>query len=118
MWAGTRADMPAVYSAIDTLVVASRFGEGFPNVLVEAMACEVPCVTTDVGDASAVVGSTGWVVPARDAAAIVEACRAAAAESESSRSILGRAARQRVVDQFSAEQLVKRTSTILSEIAR
>lgn len=117
VWAGLRTDMPAVYSAIDTLVVASR-GEGFPNVLVEAMACELPCVTTDVGDASAIVGPTGWVVPGRDAAAIAEACRAAGAESESSRSTRGRAARQRVVEQFSGEQLVNRTATILTEIAR
>jgi glycosyltransferase involved in cell wall biosynthesis len=118
VWAGTRADMPAVYSAIDTLVLSSRFGEGVPNVLLEAMACEVPCVTTDVGDASAVVGSTGWVVPAGDAHALMEACRAAGTETESLRAARGHAARQRVVDQFSVEQLVDRTSSLLAEIAR
>ena len=118
MWLRARADMPAVYSALDTLVLTSRFGEGIPNVILEAMACEVPCVTTDVGDARDIVGATGWIVPIGDAAALVAACRAAGAESPRDRATRGRAARQRIADRFSTDQLVHRTAAILAEIAQ
>ena len=69
---GERTDMPAVYNACDLVVLTSR-SEGHPNVVAEAMACGVPCVVTDVGDAARLVGPTGLVAPVRDAVALGEA---------------------------------------------
>ena len=117
VWAGVRQDLPAVYSALDTLVLSSR-GEGFPNAVVEAMACETPCVATDVGDARSMIGPTGWVVPVGDAAAISAACWAVTDQPESERVARGRQARQRVADHFTGARLADATAARLEEIAR
>jgi glycosyltransferase involved in cell wall biosynthesis len=60
---GRREDVAQVYAALDVLALPS-LGEGFPNAVLEALACAVPCVCLDVGDARVMCGPGGLVAPA------------------------------------------------------
>jgi glycosyltransferase involved in cell wall biosynthesis len=70
---GPRSDIELVYPALDLLTLCSTAGEGFPNVLCEAMACDVLCVATDVGDSAEILGGCGLIVPMRDHEALARA---------------------------------------------
>jgi len=63
LWVGNQQNMPSVYNALDIMVSSSSYGEGFSNVIGEAMSCGLPCVITDVGDSALIVGNMGKVVP-------------------------------------------------------
>lgn len=100
IWAGERTDLPAVYNAIDLAVSSSAYGEGFPNVVAEAMATGVPCVVTDVGDSRFVVGDAGWVCP-RGSPSELAAAITRALSSVTRLAEFGHGARQRVSTEFS-----------------
>lgn len=112
LWPGTREDMTAVYNALSLLVLAST-DEGFPNVLGEAMACGLPCVTTRVGDAAALVGETGIVVEPGDDQAIALAVSSLLQEPVPARAARARAARLRIGATYSVEALARNTEGLL-----
>jgi len=113
---GCREDMPQIISALDLLVSSSIYGEGFPNVLGEAMACAVPCVTTDVGDSAIVVGATGRVTPPHNPDALSAAIAAMLALDPAEREALGHAARRRVEEHFALDRVVDQFAALYDEV--
>lgn len=104
---GRRDDVPTLMPLVDLHVLAS-LAEGFPNVVAEAMACEVPNVVTDVGDAALIVGPYGWVVPPRDAEALAGAINQALDFLKTAEaSEFKQHCRQRVLDNFSLQKMVQ-----------
>jgi len=104
---GQRTDIPAVMCALDAHVLSSC-GEAFPNVVAEAMACGTPCITTDVGDASFIVGATGWVVSPRDEIQLQNALVSALQEHKERHLWLRRShsARERVEKKFNLNKMI------------
>ena len=113
VWVRRGEDMVAVYNAFDVNTLSSAYGEGFPNALGEAMACGVPCVTTDSGDARRVVGDTGVVVRTRSPDLLAEGWLQVLSRD---RANLGRLARQRVAENFGVDRMVASTERLLGTI--
>lgn len=101
---GPRNDVSKILNAMDVFILSSA-AEGFPNVVVEAMACGVPCVVTDVGDAAMIVGDTGWVRPVGDADGLADDILAALTEASALHRERAKRARERIVAHYSVERM-------------
>jgi glycosyltransferase involved in cell wall biosynthesis len=110
---GEQAHVESLYPSFDIATLSSRFGEGFPNVLAEAMASELPCVATDVGDSRALIGATGRIVPPGDADALAAAWLELLQLDTGARTALGRAAREFVMARHGVARLAEETEAVL-----
>jgi len=105
---GRREDIPRLMASLDVLASSSSFGEAFPNVLGEAMACAVPCVVTDVGDSAEIVGDTGRVVAAGDMAGLARHLVELLQLPAEHRKTLGDRARERIRRRYEIGDVVRR----------
>jgi len=103
---GERSDIPKIMSALDMVVSSSAWGEGFPNVIGEAMASEVPCVVTDVGDSAYIVGKYGRVCPVGDDQCIASSLLQLI-ENKQERKTAGKQARKRIKENYSIDKIKK-----------
>lgn len=100
---GERQDVPLLMPSFDIFTSSSAYGESFPNVLGEAMSCQVPCVATDIGDSQAIVGDTGIVVPPKDPQALAIAWRKLIDLGREERRNLGLRARKHIQENFNLD---------------
>ncbi len=112
---GQRDDIPQILNAFD-LATSSSSGEAFPNSVAEAMACGVPCVVTDVGDSGFIVGETGRVVAPREPAALARGWKELLEAGPGVRRDLGRAARERVEQNFGLPAVIKQYQDLYTQV--
>ena len=101
---GRRDDIPALLSAAD-VYVSSSLGESFSNSIGEAMACELTCIVTDVGESKALVGDTGYVVSAKDYLGMASALADALKNIKADRNV---EARKKILEEYDIKSIVKK----------
>jgi len=115
--AGPRRDIPEILAASDIVALPSRFGEGCPNALLEAMAAGKPVVAARTGGIPEVVvdGKTGILFPREDPTALRSALLRLAADP-ALRATLGAAGRERVEREFPVSSLVQSYEALYAEL--
>jgi glycosyltransferase involved in cell wall biosynthesis len=117
---GHRNDIDKIMPALDVLALSSSYGEAFPNVLGEAMACGVPCVATDVGDSRNIVGDTGIVVQPRSPESLAKGLITILDLPASAYADLSAAARSRVLERYSlpavADSFISLWNTVAASV--
>ncbi|MDE2565277.1 MAG: TIGR03088 family PEP-CTERM/XrtA system glycosyltransferase [Burkholderiales bacterium] len=113
---GERADVPDVMRGLDAYVLPS-LAEGISNTILEAMACGLPVLATEVGGNAELVqaGVTGRLVAAGDAAALARGLLDLAGDRAAS-AAMGRAGRQRVLRSFSLPAMVASYQGLYDEL--
>jgi glycosyltransferase involved in cell wall biosynthesis len=105
---GRREDIPEICAALDILSSSSSYGEAFPNVLGEAMACGTVCAATNVGDSARIIGDAGRIVEVGDMQGLSQALLELLSMSRDDRRALGERARRRIADNFEVGDMTKR----------
>ena len=109
---GERNDVPALLQSFDCFVLPS-LAEGISNTILEAMACGLPVIATNVGGNGELLdaGQTGQLVPAADADAMASQILAYAHDPAAARAA-GLAGRARVERLFSLDAMVERYTAL------
>ena len=115
--AGLHGDMPALYPQLDVLV-SSSLSEAMPLAVMEAMACGLPVVATQVGGVPDLVveGATGLLVAPADVEGLAQQVAALLADP-ARRHAMGRQSRQRMVEHFSLAASAGATAALLQRLA-
>lgn len=116
-WLGHVDDMPALFGTVHVVVLPS-YREGLPKGLIEAGACGLPLITTDVPGCREVVndGLNGLLVPAKNSSALAHAIARLEGEPELRRR-LGAAARAKALAEFDERIVVRRTLEVYAELS-
>jgi len=111
---GERKDIPVLINNMDMLIISSRT-EGLPLVVLEAMSCGIPCVSTDVGGISEVITQdVGMVVEAQNSIKLSKSI-IELANSKSTRKKMGQNARKKAVAYYSQENMFEEYYRLLTD---
>ncbi len=111
---GKRDDIKELLAIADLLTLTSYI-EGSPNVILEAMASNVPCLGTNVGEIKNIIGNTGYIVNPGDIGKIEENLQNFFNLSKIQRSELMEKAKKKVIDHFDINVIGKKWIKLYSQ---
>ncbi|HJU08136.1 MAG TPA: glycosyltransferase family 4 protein [Rhodanobacteraceae bacterium] len=116
-WLGHVEDMAALLAGVDAVALPSYYREGVPKTLIEAAACGLPVITTDMPGCREVVSDDvdGLLVPPRDAAALAEAIVRLQSDPELAHR-LGTQARAKALTEFDERIVIEQTRKVYEEL--
>ncbi len=113
---GPKKDIPEVMNGIDVHILCSK-SEGFPSVIVEAMACGTPSIVTDVGDSALIVGKSGWIIPPKNPIKLAKAIENALSEiGKNNWKKRCNQARLRIKNNFEINEMIKSYNLIWTKV--
>ncbi len=113
---GERDDVHRILPAMDIVALSSQ-SEGFPNILLEALSCGVPCVSTDAGAAREIVADAGRVTPPGRPEELADAIEELVLLGAEERSMMGRRGRARVEQEFPLRRMAESYATLFASVA-
>jgi glycosyltransferase involved in cell wall biosynthesis len=114
---GLRSDLDDLYNTLDIFTLSSSFGEGFPNVVGEAMSCGIPVVATTDGDTEEIIGDAGATVPTSNPSALAQKWEQMISLPNAQRKTLGENARKRILDKFEISKITQNYYSLYVDIA-
>ena len=103
---GEREEINELMCFIDCHVLSSSYGEAFPNVIAEAMACSTPCIATNVGDSKNIIGKFGWTTDSKDPISLSQKMYHVMNLQKNDLLKMGQLARDRIIDLYSLDRMV------------
>jgi len=114
---GARENINEYLQASDVFVFLSRM-EGMPNAVMEAMASGLPCVTLDIGEITGDLithKELGYAIAGENIAAVTQAI-VELLNDEAKCTKMGRAARQRMLQEFTIEKIAHRHYSLYQQL--
>ncbi len=113
---GSKNNIPEIMNGLDLHILTS-ISEAFPNVVVEAMACQTPCIATNVGDCAFIIGKTGWLVPPKNPIKLAKVLENALSEIGSQKwNKRRKQSRERIKKNFHIDRMIKSLNNLWSQI--
>ena len=104
---GYISDMPKFYNSINILTVASSYGEAFPMSICEAMSCEVPVVSSDLGDCSYIINDSEMIFPINNAEILSKRWEKIITHDKEIKHMIGKKNRERIMSLFEIKNIEK-----------
>ena len=102
---GKKDDIHKYYSCFDLFVLCSAWGEGFPNVLGEAMSNELCCISTDIGEAQNLLEDVGFIIPSKNIDVLIKTIEDCLIDMEGVKDI-GKKAQLKIKEKYSLENTI------------
>ncbi len=109
---GVKKDIRKTLKNLDLFILTSCSGEGFPNILLEAMSTGLRCISTDVGESENIISKYGWIIKPKDIDSLVKYIKESIQQKSKERINMQLEARKHIQNKFDLKIMLNSYNSI------